>query len=152
MLIYFWLQGLFSSCSRAGATLQFRRAGISLQWLLLLRSTGSRACGLQYLWHMGLVALQQVDLPWIRDRAPCLLHWQVNSCPLSHPGSPTLSSYLSLVTVFVRVYFIYQYSHPAVLFFWLPFAWSVLLGHHVRLKKKEDVPSYFDVFKWNLNT
>ena len=62
-------------------------AGFSLQWLLLLQSTGSRVCGFhscgmwpqqlqlmgsraqtQQLWHMGLVALRHVGSSWTRDR------------------------------------------------------------------------------------
>ena len=47
--------------------------GFSLQWLLLLWSTDSRAQVLQ-LWCTGLVASQHVGSSWIRDRAhvPCL--------------------------------------------------------------------------------
>ena len=56
--------------------------GLSLQWLLLWQSTGFRSCGTlaqeqrltssraqaQQLWHVGLVALQQVGSSQIRDR------------------------------------------------------------------------------------
>ena len=41
------LHGLFSSCSEQGATLELQCIGFSLQQLLLLQSTGSRALGLQ---------------------------------------------------------------------------------------------------------
>ena len=49
---------LFSSCSERG---------FSLQWLLLLRSTGLRAEA-QELWDSGLVALWHVGSSQIRDR------------------------------------------------------------------------------------
>ena len=70
--------------------------GFSLRWLLLLQSTGSRACGLrscgtraqqfwlpgfraqaQYLWHSGLVALKHVESSQIRDRThvSCISRW-----------------------------------------------------------------------------
>ena len=62
--------GFFSSCG---------------DWsLLLLQSMGSAAQA-QLLWSTGLVA------PWIfpdQGSNLCLLHWQVNSLPLSHQGSP----------------------------------------------------------------
>ena len=61
--------------------------GFSLQWLFLLQSAGSRALGLQQLrsglvtpWHVGIF-LDQVS-------NPCPLHWQADSLPLSHQGSP----------------------------------------------------------------
>ena len=44
-----------------GATLWY--PGFSLQWLLLLRSTGSRVCGHQELWLVGLVASCMWSLP-----------------------------------------------------------------------------------------
>ena len=50
--IYFWLccgfiaMRAFLQLWRVGATVQLGYAGFSLQWLLLLQSTGSRACGL----------------------------------------------------------------------------------------------------------
>ena len=34
-----------------------QRTGFSLQWLLLLRSTGSRRSGFSMLWHVGLVIM-----------------------------------------------------------------------------------------------
>ena len=39
-----------------------------------------RCMGLVALWHVGILP----DQAW----NPCLLHWQVNSLPLSHRGSP----------------------------------------------------------------
>ena len=39
-----------------------------------------RCMGLAALWHVGILP----DQAW----NPCLLHWQVNSLPLSHLGSP----------------------------------------------------------------
>ena len=63
--------------------------GFSLQWLLLLPSTGSKAHRLQYLWRTGLVALQHVGSSWTRDRTcdSCidrwiLYHWAIREAPL----------------------------------------------------------------------
>ena len=48
--------------------------GFSWEWLLFSHSLGSRACRLQQLWCMGLVALWHVGSSWIRDRTrvPCI--------------------------------------------------------------------------------
>ena len=73
---------LFFSCGEWGLFLQLRCVGVSLQWLLLLWSMGSRAYGFQQLQHVGsavvaprlqntgsvvvahgLVTLWHVDLP-----------------------------------------------------------------------------------------
>ena len=91
LFIYFWLHWVFvAACglslvavSRGCSLLQC--AGFSLQWLLLLQSTGSRhtgfsSCGTraqqlwfqgsraqaQQLWHTGLVALRHVGSSWTR--------------------------------------------------------------------------------------
>ena len=57
------------------------------QGLLLLQSTGSRARA-QWLWHMGLIA-REIFL----DQGSNLrtLHWQADSYPLRHQGSPATS-------------------------------------------------------------
>ena len=52
LLIYFWLCGVFIV---ARAFLWLQCSGLSLQWLLLFQSTGSRAHRLQYLGHVGSV-------------------------------------------------------------------------------------------------
>ena len=57
--IYFWLcwifvaRGAFSSRSERGTTLQLPCTGLSLRWLLLLQSVGSRAHRLQQLWYLS---------------------------------------------------------------------------------------------------
>ena len=73
--------------------------GFSSWWLLLLRSPGSRARGLsrcssQALGHrlnsFGAWAQLLCGLWGLLDQGsnPHLLHWQVDSLPLSHQGSP----------------------------------------------------------------
>ena len=73
-----------------------RRAGFSLQWLLLLRSTGSRRAGFSSCgaWASVVVAHGlscSVTCGVFLDQGsnPCPLHWQVDSQPLCHQGSPT---------------------------------------------------------------
>ena len=58
--------------------------------LLLLQSTGSRMCRLQWLWFMGSVAPQHVESSQTRDLAhvPCigrqvLNHWTTREVPVS---------------------------------------------------------------------
>ena len=90
------LRSSFSSCGEQGL-LQLWCTRFSLCWLLLLQSMGSRAQQLpplgsraesQQLWHMGSV------VPWCVGVFPdqgsnlYLLHWQADSLPLSHQGSP----------------------------------------------------------------
>ena len=77
--IYFWLCWVFVAVQaflqlwQSAALLQLQCAGFSLQWLLLLGSTGSRALRLQQLQHMGSVVvaprLQSTGLvaPWMWD-------------------------------------------------------------------------------------
>ena len=57
-----------------GASLYLQHMGFSLQWLLMLCSVGSRACGLQQLWCIGLVAPQHVGSsgPGIKPVSPAL--------------------------------------------------------------------------------
>ena len=99
LFVYFWLRWVFvAACglflvvaSRGYSSLWC--AGQSLWWLLLLQSMGSRrmgfsSCGMraqqlwltgsraqaQWLWRMGLVALQHVGSSWTRAQthAPCI--------------------------------------------------------------------------------
>ena len=79
--IYIWLRWVFIAVRRLslvvviGGYSSLQCAGLSLWWLLLLCSMGSRrvgfsSCGMwaQYLWHTGLVALRHVGSSRIRDR------------------------------------------------------------------------------------
>ena len=81
-----WFVGFSLSLWRAGATLWLEVRGVSLPWLLLLQSTGSRACGFQQLQRAGsVVVAHRLSCPEAcgifldQGLNPCLLHWQVNS-------------------------------------------------------------------------
>ena len=84
---FFWLHCVFIAAhglslvaaSRGYSSL--RCAGFSLRWLLLLRSTGSRAQA-QQLWHTGSVAPQHVVSSRTRARthAPCIGRQILNHC------------------------------------------------------------------------
>ena len=102
--LYFWLHWVFVAVcglSLVAASRDYsllRCAAFSLWWLLLLWSTGSRACGLQQLWRMGSVVvargLQSTGSVFVAHRLSCSaacgifpdqglnlcpLQWQVNS-------------------------------------------------------------------------
>ena len=75
-----------------------RCAGLSLSRPLLLRSTGSRRAGLVVVAHgpsrsaaCGIFPDQGSNL--------CPLHWQADSQPLRHQGSPMVSS-LSIPSIY----------------------------------------------------
>ena len=84
--------------------------GVSLWWLLLLQSTGSRCMGFcncgawaQLLRCINLVALRHVGSSWTRDQTcvPCigrqiLNHWTIREVPLSSNNSSPLFSTLEL--------------------------------------------------------
>ena len=62
-------------------------------WLLLLQSVGSKAQD-QQLWYTGLVVLWHVKSSQIRDQTH-LLHWHMDSFPLSHQESPIVAFILT---------------------------------------------------------
>ena len=106
IFIYVWLHWVFvavhglSLIVASGGYSSLRCAGFSLRWLLLLRSTGSRhagfsscgswaverrlsSCGTQAQLLCGMW-----DLPPDQRSNPFPLHWQADSQPLLHQGSP----------------------------------------------------------------
>ena len=72
---------LFSSCGEC--------MGVSLRWLILSRAQALvfRHQSFQYGSVLAVVALQHVGSSQTRERAH-FLHWQADSLPLSHQGSP----------------------------------------------------------------
>ena len=104
------LPGHFSGCSLATVL------RLLTQWLLLLPSAPSRVPRLQGLQHVGSEVAAAV--PWLwrtsstagapglscsetcgvfpdQGSDPCLLHWQAETLPLSHQGSPAIILVLS---------------------------------------------------------
>ena len=62
-----------------------------LQELWYMASTvAAQRAQAQWLWCMGLVAPQLCRIISDQGLNPCLLHWQADSLPLSHKGSPRL--------------------------------------------------------------
>ena len=90
----FWLCGVFVSVrglslvAASGGHSSSRRAGLSLSWPLLLRSTGSRRAGSVVVAH-GLCCSAACGIFPDQGSNPCPLHQQADSQPLRHQGSPT---------------------------------------------------------------
>ena len=64
-----------------------RCAGLSLSWPLLLRSTGSRRASSVIVAHGPSCSAACGIFP-DQGSNPCPLHWQADSQPLRHQGSP----------------------------------------------------------------
>ena len=93
LFIYFWLccvfvsvQGL-SLVAASGGHSSSRCTGLSPPWPLSLRSTGSRRAGSVVVAHGPSCSAACGILP---DQGSnlCPLHWQADSQPLRHQGSP----------------------------------------------------------------
>ena len=92
-LIYFWLCWVFVSVrglSLVAASVghsSSQCAGLSLSRPLLLRSTGSRHAGSVVVAHRPSWSAACGIFP-DQGSNPCPLHWQADSQPLRHQGSP----------------------------------------------------------------
>ena len=96
LFIYlFWLCWVFASVrgpspvAASGGHSSSRCAGLSLSRRLSLRSTGSRRAGSAVVAHGPSRSAACGILPYW-DTNPCPLHWQADSQPLRHQGSPSV--------------------------------------------------------------
>ena len=96
LFIYLWLcwvlvsvRGL-SLIAASGGHSSSRCVGLSLSRPLLLRSTGSRCAGSAVVAHGPSCSAACGIFP-DQGSNPCPLHWQADSQPLRHQGSPSLS-------------------------------------------------------------
>ena len=93
IFIYFWLCWIFVSVrglslvAASGGHSSSRCAVLSLSRPLLLRSTGSRRAGSVVVAH-GLSCSTACGILPDQGSNPCPLHWQADSQPLRHQGSP----------------------------------------------------------------
>ena len=93
LLIYLWLCWVFVSVrglplvAASGGCSSSRCAGLSLSRPLLLRSTGSRRAGSVVVAH-GASCSAACGIFRDQGSNPCPLHWQADSQPLRHQGSP----------------------------------------------------------------
>ena len=92
-IIYFWLRWVFVSVRglslvvASGGHSSSRCAGLSLSWPLLLRGTGSKRAGSVIVAHGPSCSAACGIFP-DQGLNPCPLHWQADSQPLRHQGSP----------------------------------------------------------------
>ena len=93
LFIYLWLCWVFVSVWGLSLVVaseghsSSRCAGLSLSRPLLLRSTGSRRAGLVIVAHRPSCSAACGIFP-DQGSNPCPLHWQADSQPLRHQGSP----------------------------------------------------------------
>ena len=93
LFIYFCLCQVFVSVrglslvAASGDHSSSRCVGLSLSWPLLLQSTGSRHAGSVVVAH-GLSCSRACGTFPDQGSNPCPLHWQADSQPLCHQGSP----------------------------------------------------------------
>ena len=91
--LFLWLCWVFVSVrglslvAASGGPSSSRCAGLSLSRPLLLRSTGSRRAGLVIVAHGPSCSTACGIFP-DQGSNPCPLHWQADSQPLRHQGSP----------------------------------------------------------------
>ena len=114
----------FSLVAASGAPLWLCCTGFTLQLLLLLLSVGSRSTGFSScpLWALEhrlnncgarvSLLLSMWDLSRLGSK-PCLLHWQPDSYPLNHQGSP------SLLILPLHFKFVDIWLYPVTMFFFL---------------------------------
>ena len=95
LYIYLWLCGVFVSVRglslvvASGGHSSLRCAGLSPSRPLLLQSTGSRRAGSVVVAH-GPTCSAACGIFPDQGSNPCPLHWQADSQPLRHQGSPLL--------------------------------------------------------------
>ena len=110
LLIYFWLcwvlvsvRGL-SPVAASGGHSSSRCAGLSLLWPLLLQSTGSRCTGSVVVAHGPSHSAACGIFP-DQGSNPCPLHWQADSQPLRHQGSPVFNFLSGILKHFLESHF-----------------------------------------------
>ena len=95
LFTYLWLCWVFVSAwglslvVASGGHSSSRCTGLSLSRPLLLRSTGSRRAGSVIVAHRPSCSAACGIFP-DQGSNPCALHWQADSQPLRHQGSPVL--------------------------------------------------------------
>ena len=113
------MRGL-SLVAASGGHSSSRCTGLSLSPPLLLRSTGSRRAGSVAVAHGPSCSAAYGIFP-DQGSNPCPLHWQADSQPLRHQGSPThsfLNSMLFSLHVFVLFLFFFLWLISSFLPLW----------------------------------
>ena len=105
LFFYLWLCWVFVSVqglslvAASGGHSSSRCAGLSLSRPLLLRSTGSRHAGSAIVAH-GPSRSAACGIFPVQGSNPCPLHWQADSQPLRHQGSPVVFILAILIGIY----------------------------------------------------
>ena len=117
MFIYLFMAVLgLRFCARAfsvaasGGHSSSRCEGLSLSRPLLLQSTGSRCAGSAIVAHVPSCFAARGILP-DQGPNPCPLHWQADSQPLRHQGSPKILRINLINFKHYRLFQNYKLSH-----------------------------------------
>ena len=108
LFIYFWLCWVFVSVrglslvAASGGHSSSPCVGLSLSQPLLLWSTGSRRAGSVVVAH-GLSCSVACGIFPDQVSNPCPLHWQADSQPLRHQGSPQVIFLFSLLIIWLHI-------------------------------------------------
>ena len=111
LFIYFWLCWVFVSVRglslvvASGDHSSSRGAGLSLSRPLLLRSTGSRCAGSVVVAHGPSCSAACGILP-DQGSNPCPLHWQADSQPLCHQGSPKSFFFIGNIIKYLLIWLV----------------------------------------------
>ena len=109
LFIYLWLCWVFVSVRglslvvASGGHSSSRCAGLSLSHPLLLRSTGFRRAGSVIVAHGPSCSAACGIFP-DQGSNPCPLHWQADSQPLRHQGSPIFEVLCLVILLFLCWY------------------------------------------------
>ena len=116
--------GGLSLVAASGGHSSSRCTDLSPSRPLLLRSTGSRRAGSVVVVHRPSCSAACGILP-DQGSNPCPLHWQADSQPLCHQGSPNYMFYLSIFTLSFGVLCFFPF---VFLFFWFfIFFWIIFV-------------------------
>ena len=132
ILFHLWLCWVFVSVcglslvAASGGHSSSRCAGLSLSWPLLLRSTGSRRAGSAIVAH-GLSRSAACGIFPDQGWNPCPLHWQADSQPLRHQGSPHLPFFYK---VFYFYFYIFNFQEIFFVLLSVFFFYSILFLSH----------------------
>ena len=103
LFLFLWLCWVFVSVRglspvvASGGHPSSRCAGLSRLRPLLLRSTGSRRAGSAIVAH-GPSCSAARGIPPDQGSNPCPLHWQADSQPLRHQGSPEFPLFMWMIS------------------------------------------------------
>ena len=118
--LFLWLCWVFVSVwglslvAASGGHSSSRCAGLSLSWPLLLRSTGSRRAGSVIVAHRPSCSTAYGIFP---DQGSNLypLHWQADSQPLRHQGSPMRFYFYVCLLLQLNSFFLNSASQSSLL-------------------------------------